>query len=83
MVNKLFSLGTIFISKHLDMLPNDNIRHYTKRDIQEIYNISLSKIDKEIAAKQLGIIKIGKSVRIPRNELHKWLRKYNPTLVAV
>lgn len=65
------------------MLSNKNIRHYTKKDIQEIYNISLSKIDKEIAAKQLGIIKIGKSVRIPHNELHKWLRKYNPTLVAV
>ena len=69
--------------KHLDMLPNDNIKHYTKRDIQEIYNISLSKINKEIAAKKLGIIKIGKSVRIPRNELFKWLKKYNPTPVAV
>ena len=65
------------------MLQNDNIIHYTKKDIQDIYNISLSKIDKEIASKQLGIIKIGKSVRIPRNELYKWLRKYNPTLVAV
>ena len=28
-----FSFGGIFINKHLDMLPNDNIRHYTKRDI--------------------------------------------------
>ena len=65
------------------MLPNDNIRHYTKKDIQNIFNISLSKIDKEIASKQLGIIKIGKSVRIPRNELHKWLRKYNPKHVSV
>lgn len=65
------------------MLPKDNIRYYTKKDIQEIYNISLSKIDKEIASKQLGIIKIGKSVRISRNELHKWLRKYNPTHVSV
>ena len=35
------------------------------------------KLDKEIASKQLGIIKIGKSVRIPRNELQKWLRRYN------
>jgi excisionase family DNA binding protein len=65
------------------MLQNDNIIHYTKKDIQDIYNISLSKIDKEIASKQLGIIKIGKSVRIPRNELYKWLRKYNPTHVSV
>ena len=73
----------IFINKHTDMLPNDNIIHYTKKDIQDIYNISLSKIDKEIASKQLGIIKIGKSVRIPRNELHKWLRKYNPKHVSV
>ena len=64
------------------MLPNDK-RHYTKKDIQEIFNISLSKIDKEIASKQLGIIKIGKSVRVPRNELIKWLRRYNPTLLAV
>ena len=65
------------------MLPNDNIRHYTKRDIQDIYNISLSKIDKEIAAKQLGIIKIGKSVRIPRHELYKWLKRYNTTSTSV
>lgn len=73
----------IFINKHSDMLPNDNIRHYTKKDIQDIYNISLSKIDKEIASKQLGIIKIGKSVRIPRHELYKWLKRYNTTPVSV
>lgn len=71
------------MNKHSDMLPNDNIRYYTKKDIQEIYNISLSKIDKEIATKQLGIIKIGKSVRIPRNELYKWLKRYNTTPVSV
>jgi excisionase family DNA binding protein len=65
------------------MIPNDNIKHYTKKDIQDIYNISLSKIDKEISLKNLSVIKIGKSVRIPRNELHKWLRKYNPTPVSV
>ena len=65
------------------MLPNDNIKHYTKKDIQDIYNISLSKIDKEISLKNLSVIKIGKSVRIPRHELHKWLRKYNPTHVSV
>ena len=65
------------------MILNDNIKHYTKKDIQDIYNISLSKIDKEISLKNLSVIKIGKSVRIPRNELHKWLRKYNPTHVSV
>ena len=69
--------------KHTDMLPNDNIKHYTKKDIQNIYNVSLSFVDKQIASKQLGIIKIGKSVRIPRNELYKWLRKYNPTHVSI
>lgn len=65
------------------MFPNNNIRYYTKRDIQDIFNISLSKIDKEIATKQLGIIKIGKSVRIPRNELYKWLKRYNTTPISV
>ncbi len=65
------------------MLPNDKIRHYTKKDIQDIFNISLSKIDKEIASKQLSIIKIGKSVRIPRHELYKWLKKHNTTSVLV
>lgn len=65
------------------MLPNDNIRHYTKKDIQDIFNISLSKIDKEIAAKQLGIIKIWKSVRIPPHELYKWLKRYNTKPVSV
>ena len=73
----------IFINKYTDMLPNDNIRYYTKKDIQDIYNISLSKIDKEIASKQLAIIKIGKSVRIPRHELYKWLKRYNTTPVSV
>ena len=65
------------------MLPNDNIRHYTKKDIQDIYNISLSKIDKEISLKNLSVIKIGKSVRIPRHELYKWLKRYNTTSVSV
>ena len=77
-----FLFGNIY-NKHSDMLPNDNIKHYTKKDIQDIYNISLSKIDKEIASKQLEIIKIGKSVRIPRNELYKWLKRYNTTPVSV
>ena len=65
------------------MLPNDNIRHYTKKDIQDIYNISLSKINKEISLKNLSVIKIGKSVRIPRHELYKWLKRYNTTSVSV
>ena len=65
------------------MIPNDNIKHYTKKDIQDIYNISLSKIDKEISLKNLSVIKIGKSVRIPRHELYKWLKKYNTTPVSV
>ena len=65
------------------MLPNDNIRHYTKKDIQDIYNVSLSFVDKQIASKQLGVIKIGKSVRIPRHELYNWLKKYNTTPVSV
>lgn len=65
------------------MLPNDNIRHYTKKDIQNIYKVSLSFVDKQIASKQLGIIKIGKSVRIPRNELYKWLKRYNTTSASV
>jgi excisionase family DNA binding protein len=69
--------------KHTDMLPNDNIRHYTKKDIQNIYKVSLSFVDKQIASKQLGIIKIGKSVRIPRNELYKWLKRYNTTSASV
>jgi hypothetical protein len=73
----------IFINKHSDMLPNDNIRHYTKKDIQDIYNISLSKIDKEISLKNLSVIKIGKSVRIHRHELYKWLKRYNTTPVSV
>ena len=59
------------------MIPNDNISYYTKKEIQNIYNISLSKIDKEIASKKLGILKIGKCVRIPRKELERWLATYN------
>ena len=65
------------------MLPNDNIIHYTKKDIQNIYNVSLYFVDKQIASKQLGIIKVGKSVRIPRYELYKWLKRYNTTSASV
>lgn len=59
------------------MIPNNSISYYTKRDIQDIYNISLSKIDKEIASKKLCVLKIGKCVRISSIELEKWLAKYN------
>ena len=31
----------------------------------------------------MGVIKIGKSVRIPHHELYKWLKKYNTTPVLV
>ena len=36
-----FSFWEIFIIKHSDMLPIDNIKYYTKKDIQDIFNISL------------------------------------------
>ena len=78
-----FSFGWIFINKNLDMLLTYNIRPYTKKDIKDIFNISLSKIDKEIASNKLGIIKIGNSVRIPRKGLFKWLKRYNTTSVSV
>ena len=59
------------------MIPNDNISYYTKKEIQDIYNISLSMIDQQIASKKLCVLKIGKCVRISSKELEKWLARYN------
>ncbi len=43
-----FSFGGAFINQHSDMLSNNHIRYYTERDIQDIFNISLSKMGKEV-----------------------------------
>jgi hypothetical protein len=48
MFHGFFSFGEVFINKHSDRLPNNNIRHYTKKNIHDIFKISLSKISKEV-----------------------------------
>ena len=66
------------------MLPNDNIRHYTKKDIQEIYSISLSKIDKAMKTKELSFIKIGKRcVRISERDLQRWIKRNEATSPSI
>ena len=66
------------------MLPNDNIRHYTKKDIQEIFSISLSKIDKAMKTKELSFIKIGKRcVRISERDLQRWIKRNEATSPSI
>ena len=66
------------------MLSNKNIRHYTKKDIQEIYSISLSKIDKAMKTKELSFIKIGKrSVRISEQDLQQWIKRNKVTSPSI
>lgn len=66
------------------MIPNDNIRHYTKKDIQEIYSISLSKIDKAMKTKELSFIKIGKRcVRISERDLQRWIKRNEATSPSI
>ena len=66
------------------MLPNDNIRHYTKKDIQKIFSISLSKIDKAMKTKELSFIKIGKRcVRISERDLQRWIKRNEATSPSI
>ena len=44
----VFFIWGVFIKQHSDMLSNYNIRFFTERDIQDILNISISKIDKDV-----------------------------------
>lgn len=54
-----------------------NQHYYTKAEVTEILNISLAKINRALASKELGFIKVGKrSVRISEQDLQKWIKIY-------
>ena len=54
-----------------------NQHYYTKAEVTEILNISLAKINRALASKELGFIKVGKrSVRISEQDLQKWIKRY-------
>ena len=58
------------------MLLQHNKHFYTKIEITEILNLSLSKVNRALAEKELGYIKVGKrSVRIPEQDLLKWIKR--------
>ncbi|GEM_PF-4724752 len=44
----------------------EEVANITKNDLIENYNISLSKIDKDIKSKKLSYVKIGRAVRFRR-----------------
>ena len=57
------------------MLLQHNQHYYTKTEVTDILNISLAKINRALASKELGYLKIGKrSVRIPEQDLHQWIQ---------
>ncbi|MDB4267776.1 hypothetical protein N9855_02455 [Flavobacteriaceae bacterium] len=45
----------------------------TKNDLIENYNISLSKIDKDIKSKKLSYVKIGRAVRFRRIDIENYI----------
>ena len=54
-------------------------KYYSKQEIMETYNISLSTIDKCMRSGELGYVKVGKrTVRFLQSDLNKWIR-HNPS----
>ena len=45
----------------------------TKNDLIERYSISLSKIDKDIKAKKLSYVKIGRAVRFRQQDIENYI----------
>ena len=50
------------------------VANITKNDLIENYNISLSKIDKDIKSKKLSYVKIGRAVRFRKKDIEKYIR---------
>ena len=70
--------------KQTDMLLQHNQHYYTKAEVTEILNISLAKVNRAIAGKELGYLKIGKrSVRIPEQDLQRWIKRNEVVLQSV
>ena len=66
------------------MLLQHNKHFYTKIEITEILNLSLSKVNRAHAEKELGYIKVGKrSVRIPEQDLLKWIKRNEVVLQSI
>ena len=66
------------------MLLQHNQHYYTKAEVTEILNISLAKVNRALASKELGYLKIGKrSVRISEQDLQKWIKRNEVTSLSV
>ena len=66
------------------MLLQHNQHYYTKAEVTEILNISLAKVNRALASKELGYLKIGKrSVRIPEQDLQRWIKRNEVVLQSV
>jgi len=66
------------------MILQHNQHYYTKAEVTEILNISLAKINRALASKELGYIKVGKrSVRIPEQDLQQWIKRNEVTSLSV
>ena len=51
----------------------EEVANITKNDLIENYNISLSKIDKDIKSKKLSYVKIGRAVRFRRIDIENYI----------
>lgn len=66
------------------MILQHNQHYYTKAEVTEILNISLAKINRALASKELGYIKVGKrSVRIPEQDLQQWIKRNEATSLSI
>jgi len=51
----------------------EEVANITKNDLIERYAISLSKIDKDIRAKKLSYVKIGRAIRFRRIDIENYI----------
>jgi len=54
---------------------NANTQLLTVRDVQEETQVVRTKLYALIASGELGVVRIGRSVRIPRASLELWIRE--------
>ena len=46
---------------------------YTMREVANAWDISVKTVSREIARGNLGVFRVGRSIRIPRSELLRWV----------
>lgn len=57
------------------MINEDNCKVYTVKDIQEMLKISRTAAYKLINSNQFPVVRIGRSVRVPKEGFNQWTQE--------